>query len=679
MRSKISGISRMSRDLPFAALLVFCLLNAVLIGQILLAPNLGSRIAWLAIIWAVGLSVYIEKTHTGSWPLSGLTVLGLTVLGLGLSYWLLSVLPTQGFLPRLLAVALIVVGALFQLPVCYYLGQVIKSKRRDAVAISPSRDHSSALALSSIEALALWGALAIAICSFLVIAAYSRTDVLGWDTPTYVFRARLLEKYGLAMHAEIGGGYQITFPLLCVAAHRLTGLDYIDIVRLLPPVLLTLTCLAAGRLAYVLVRSQPVAMLTTLFTLAWGLSPHLIVDARDNLAAAFFGILSLICLARSRSRHARLYELSQGVLLVLAGISHLAMSSIFLITTLHVNMMDFYEVYWQGERKHFLRRSWEAIRVPLVSGLVVGAIWLPVLPAFISSLGVGLRTMAELGGARDSTFSWVIDRYNLTSDLPWIVLGLAGITWPIYTAKPSRELKIVYAWSLCCILTGILLKPVSFLYFRFLMMGPSFLLIPLGIARLWKTTQSWARWRQVGSRAGLAIVVLGMLLTANLSFNTKKLVEIPGLPIADYARLKYVNQYIESRHPSPPFVFLAEDTGPFADSYSDLWRRTARSVLPDEALIHTYVYFGTLDYLLNREPTPPSAEGLPELKYPTTFAASSQRWWDDLTANGVMKNLQMTVFIVEAYNKDTFDSYLFLPMVDKVGPGILVVNVPGDL
>jgi hypothetical protein len=391
------------------------------------------------------------------------------------------------------------------------------------------------------------------------------------------------------------------------------------------------------------------------------------------------GILSLICLAKSRGRHARLYELSQCVLLVLAGISHLTVSSVFLISTLHVNMMDLCDVYWRGERKHFLRRLWEAVRVPLVSGLVIGAIWFPVLPAFISSLGVGLRTVAELGSTRDSTFAWVIDRYNLSSNLPWIVLGLAGITWHIYAAKPSREFKIVYAWSLYCIETGILLKPVSFLYFRFLMMGPFFLLIPLGVARIWKITQSWTRWRQVISRVGLAIVVLGMLLTTNLSFNAKKLVEIPGLPVADYERLKYVNQYVESRHPSPPFLFLVEDTGAFADTYSDLWRRTVRSALPDEALIDTYVYFGTLDYLLDRQPTPLTAKGLPELKYPATFAASVQRWWDELTADGVLQKPQVTVFIVEAYNQDTFDSYLFLPMVDKVGPGILVVNIPGDL
>jgi hypothetical protein len=666
-------------DLPFAALIIFFLLNAILIGQTLLAPDLHTKIPWLTCILAIGLSAYLWKTFTRHWPMRGLVVMSVTVLSLGLFYWVLVLLPTNGFVSKFLKLALVVFGVILQLPFWYHLGQALQSKQRKAADISLACDHSFDFALSAPQVIILWGALALVIFSLLAVSAYDRSDLLGWDTPTYIFRARLLERYGIGMHAQIGGGYQITFPLLCVAVHRLTGGDYFDIVRLLPAVLMALICLVAGNFTYMMVKSQSLAVLTALFTLAWGLSPQMIANLRDNITVTLFGILSLTCLAKSRARCAWLYELTQGVMLVLSGVSHLALSSVFFITTLHVNLMEFYDTYWLGERRCFFRQLWKATRVPLVSGLVVGAIWSSALLAFVNSLRFGLKTVAEAPEVRENAFSAILSRYYLTPNLPWILLGLAGVGWVIYTTKHSRGFKIVYTWSFIGIFWGVVLVPVSYLSDRFLMMTPYYLLIPFGIGQIWQTAQTWTRWRQIASQVCLLVVALGMLLPADLLTNARRLnEEIQGLPIADFERLKYASQYIESQHPPPPFIFLVESTSLYAEAYSALWQRIVWSVLPDEALVNTYLYFGTLDYLLRGEATPPTAQGLPVLRYEEVFTISSQRWFSVLAEDGVLENPRMTIFIVQAYNKDTFNNYLFLPMVDKIGPGILVVNVPDD-
>ncbi|MFC2036380.1 hypothetical protein ACFLYD_00200 [Chloroflexota bacterium] len=543
---------------------------------------------------------------------------------------------------------------------------------------SPSYGQSFSLRLSAPQVIALWGTLAIVICSFLAISVFSRTDLPGWDTPTYVFRARLVERYGIGMHAQIGGGFQIAFPLLSLAAHRLTGLDYIDIVRLLPALLMTLICLAAGYFAHILVKSQLLAMLTALFTLAWGLSPHLVIDARDNAAVMLFGLLSLICLAKSRPKNAWLSELSQCILLILAGVSHLALSSVFFVTTFLVNLIDFHDDHWFGEREQLIFRLWKAVRVPLLAGLVVGAVWIPALVGFVNSLGFGLRTMAELSGVRDNTLLWVISRYGLAPSLPWILLGLTAVTWVVYAQECSRGFKVVFVWSFICIYYGIVLQPISFLYGRFLMMAPLYLLIPLGIGYIWQITQSWGGWHQATARTGVLIAALGMLLPTTLSFNAKVLAEIPGVPVAAYARLRYVNQYVESHRPPVPFVFLVEDTSIYAEAYTDVWRRVVRSVIHDEALTETYIYFGTLEHLMRKELTPPSALGLSE-SGSDFITDAGRRWFSILEEDRVLDHQQMTVFIIEAFNRDTFEEYSFSPMVDEISSGILVVKNPKGL
>ena len=150
------------------------------------------------------------------------------------------------------------------------------------------------------------------------------------------------------------------------------------------------------------------------------------------------------------------------------------------------------------------------------------------------------------------------------------------------------------------------------------------------------------------------------------------------VPKVAFQKIEYINRYINSGQAQPPYIFLVEISASDAEGFSALWRVILLSTLPDKALTETYLYFGTLEHLLLKEPTPPTATGLPQLDVPS-FVASSTRWFDMLIKNNVLKSRHMTIFIIKDYNEDTFDQYLFSPIVDSIGPGILVINVPDDL
>jgi hypothetical protein len=90
------------------------------------------------------------------------------------------------------------------------------------------------------------------------------------------------------------------------------------------------------------------------------------------------------------------------------------------------------------------------------------------------------------------------------------------------------------------------------------------------------------------------------------------------------------------------------------------------------------MYFGTLEYLLEKQQTPKTAVTFADRYEQDSFEASSERWFKILNDEGVFENQSMTIFIIDAYNEDTFLDYLFSPLVDAIGPGILVVSIPED-
>lgn len=663
--------------LPFAALIVYLLVNAGLLIWVFVDPMISNKVVWLAIAFTLGISVYCWKQATGQWPENGMLVLGFVAVSITLAYGILVLLPNLGLSSRLFKIFLVVFCGLIILPVSYYIGRNFHSKHYEIPTILLINDIS---VQPNTRLYLLWGAITILIFSYFVIPVYLRSDVIGWDTPAYIFRARLLDFYGIEKHTQIGGGYQITFPMLSVALHRLTGLDYMNVVKLLSAFLMTLICLTSGYFAFLVIRSQPFAILSTLFTASWSFSPHMVSNLRDNLTVTLFGMMALICLAKSHGKNALLFDLLQIIFLILTGVSHLTLSFIFFGIIALVNLMEFFDSYRDGERKNIFHGIFKALRVPAVSGIAVIFIWYPVFQEFLFSLGFGLRTVAEAEEVRNNTFAYITDRYFLTPSLPWILLGLLWTTWVVNSIKHQRAFKIVYVWSLICLIWGIVLQPISYLNDRFLIMAPIYLLIAIGVY-FFVNMGNYLTWiNKITFSSGLVIIILGMLLPSYLISNSMKLgTEIQGVPASLFSRLGIVNHYLESNHIDQPVVYLVESVSVNAEAYSTLWLRIFQSSVPEKSFLQTYIYFGTLEYLLRGEPTPINASGLPLLKAEGPFSKTSQRWFDVLEEDDVFDNGEITVIIIETYNAEIFDQYEFLPVVDKIGPGILVVNLPNDL
>jgi hypothetical protein len=129
-------------------------------------------------------------------------------------------------------------------------------------------------------------------------------------------------------------------------------------------------------------------------------------------------------------------------------------------------------------------------------------------------------------------------------------------------------------------------------------------------------------------------------------------------------QMAQVNQYIETHHIRPPYVFLA-DQPRFPMAYSMLWQNTIRATIVPEALLDSYLYYGNLDSYLEPKPT---AFRSPEAE------ATSDYWWQKLAQDQVLQHPERTTFILRDFNPDAFEDYLFRTSVDMIAPGVLVVH-----
>lgn len=660
----------------FSLLIIFLLINVVLVAQYIKNPDSQSSLFLLTMIFGVGCIIYISKQTTGKWSKNGILLVGLTILSISLVYMALVLLPSGGLISELIKMSLVVLCSLGFIPLIYHFGHKYQSESAPIFLKYPIGEYTHAISFSKIQILSIWCALAILFLTVFALPVFLRSDIIGWDTSTYVFRARLLESYGLEKYAQIGGGYQITFPLLSVILHRVSGLDYFDIVRLLPPFIMAIFSVTSGYLGFLVTKSQPFAILTSIFSSVWSVSPYIIANWRDNAMVLLFGVLVMICLAQPKGNKAWIFEILQLLFLILAGLSHITLSIIFFLTVLLVNLLEFYDAYWLGERKFFFHKLVKAVGVPVLAGLVVLLIWSPVILELLRSLGFGLRIVAEAGEVRDNTVGYIINRYMLIPSIPWILIGLSGITWISFTPNHSKGFKVGFVWSILCIYLGIILQPISYLNDRLLMMAPFYLLIPFGAYIIWNFGDHFSVLPKLITKIILVILFLGMLIPYNLVVNAKKLSnDIQGFSFSEFIDIKNISKYLETHDNSKPIIFLVENTSIYAEAFSTLWYRNIQSSVPQEYLDKTYIYFGTLDYLISREVTPPSNNGLPKLLYSDIFSSTGQRWFDELVRSNVLENQEMTVFIHKMYNPDIYSHYEYLPIVDEIGPGILVVNI----
>ena len=669
-----------SRFLPFIGILVFLLANGNLIRRTLLAPELREEIPWFVTILAVILCVYLCSILSRNRLWAGLAALGTGALVFAFAFLTVTYTSRAGPSSKTAILALILLSTVLLGPVLFLSARMIGSKPVDYADTRwrtrqgwPGRLSGSAVAVLSIGA-------ALAILGVFLAVLFYRAEALlvGWDTPGYVFRSRLVESYGFGIHAEIGGGYQIAFPLLSSIVHHLTGLPHLEVVRILPAVLMALTCLSTGYLVYRIARSWYLMILAILFTAATGLAAWLVSDLRDNLTVLLAGTWVLISATRATDQARWPSQVAQGLLLVLTGLSHLTLSSIFFITILSTNLIELYDGYFQGGRTGLGRLLWRAIRVPLLSGIVVIAVWGPAVPEFVRSLGLGLQVAADTSAIRPNTAAFMLDRYNLAINLPWLALGLVGTLWMILGSRTSRGYRVIFVWSITCLYLGVVLSPVTYLSDRFLAMAPFGLLIALAFHWLWVAALQQVAWQRVASQTLLVLVILGMLFPSNMLTNAESVAQRYSVPQVELEHIQQASQYIAEGRAAPPFIFLVQDSSPYAASYSALWRFTLLALLPDQALTETYVYFGRLEHLLRNEPTPPEALGLAGEESEIGAEVSSS-WFDLLAKDNILENPRMTIFILEDYNPDTFKEYLFSPSLDEIASGLLVLHVPEDL
>lgn len=498
---------------------------------------------------------------------------------------------------------------------------------------------------------------------------YRRSGILGWDTPNYAWRGRLVDQAGVLAHvAKYDNGLHVVFPSLVALIHRLTQWSYWDVVQFLSPLLALAGCLAVGLLVYSATHSW-IAFVTSV-TFAAGFFPvgRFVADLRDNLTSWVLGTmaLALLSIAFAKKTWALRLEILGALCVVLAGFSHTAISAIFLVTIGIVYFVEFIE-WWQSQRTSqpitVSRAFLGYMRIPLMCYVIFGLSILPVLSTYLASLRqFGLDTTL-LGNTTQYDLRWLVEKLRVPSYWPWALIGVLAVVESAYFRNSlSRPHALIFALFLTCLSMYFLLP--GRLPYRYFMMIPFPALVGIGVDRIYLVIK---RYRYIQRLVGLTVLitlVFGLVLPFNLAAVYQDIISRKAwFTPAMLTQMSYVNEYIQTRQLRPPYVFLVERQKD-GIAFSILWQNVIRATIAYDDVLNNYLYFGDLASFIERRPST-----LPEMAVPSQF------WWQ-MVEHKVLEQPHVNAFILQEFNPDMYDDYLYSPYVDLVAPGVLIVRRP---
>jgi hypothetical protein len=449
----------------------------------------------------------------------------------------------------------------------------------------------------------LWWALAflvsIAATAGLFIGLYAERDVatpVGYDTPTYIWRAKLASGDGIEAIGSVGAAganpYRPGFPVFAAVLDGTTGIDPLDLALLLPAIFAAVTGLAAGAIAQGAL-GQPVWAFPVV-AIAVGTSINLSLTSVgyvDNLilGALVLGIAAVV-LARPDSPRS---WAASGLLISAAACIHLFLTGAFL-GILGLLALLLLPVSWKDAHRGIPLHRTQSAQVGAIAiggvflGAAVYALMLPAhpdrFPGHVFEFRRKLRNNLPF--------------YHLPAQLPVAAVGAAGLV-PDRAPARRRGLLFLVAWVAVAGLSVVALR-FGILSAAHRMLGFALALPILGAIGLVTITRSLGRFLGVaGSILGAVITVGGLVVGAVWGWAGWERVHTFTSPVA-LAEAETAGQYLEDVGNDRPVVFAVDPRvpvtvdprAPYVRRQVRLIDRNIRAGLPPSQIALARLYLG---------------------------------------------------------------------------------------
>jgi hypothetical protein len=634
-------------------------ISLLLLGILIVYPVVAndSSLSGLDVgILLIGFGLFLVRTLvTMRWRQNWVSVVLFVIASLLLV--LANLFPPIQALPRLVRLGLLGAGVFFLFVIWY--STIRGSAEPRGVCRSPGEPLSSTL---------LWGIMAAAaLLSFLVPYLGAPSAVIGWDTPSYIWRAEYMNVHGFWRVATLAQDTGMMHPAVSVILHRTAHLDFASTEKVVRAMVGAMTCGAFGYLAYRATRSRFLLIASFGLAVGWYTPVRMVQDFGNNLLALLFTVLTLAVfqeqdLVPSRASTAR--EILGGVLWFTACLAHILFSPIFFLAIILFRSMQCIDFSKTHADYGLFRISWRGLRAPMIGQAAAIAFWFGVLGgALPDPLGGAQQvlTAADVVSKGQDYLAALFAHSGLYSNALWMIVG-AGAAW-FLVYRSDRLARALLPLVL-----------VTVTLFALFPGGPAwriYLLIPLPL--LGTMAVSWFLQGPEQSRLDLPRYILvsvaaTVLTWINIHSAIGYLVTRPSWMATEsnLPTLVQLRDYLAEKGPSGEHLYLAYDESDDAFAMASLWHNILRAVMFETDAREVNVYFGTIDSVLCNQP----------IDTGNPLVDGTYRLWNEMLERGEIFEEYETVFIVSSFNpSDQFEAYLQLPFVEPLLPGVLMVKL----
>jgi hypothetical protein len=151
----------------------------------------------------------------------------------------------------------------------------------------------------------------------------SSSLIVGWDTPIYLYRTRVLIESGLQRFLEVSyyGSNGMLYYFLLYALYVTTGQSLLLLEKILPSVLFGGLVITPALVAFVWTRKTRIALICLLFTIVWPAPYILASNLHSNLLGFLFVLLALAFVPSGFFSSVESY-LVLVFLMIMASLSH---------------------------------------------------------------------------------------------------------------------------------------------------------------------------------------------------------------------------------------------------------------------------------------------------------------------------------------------------------------------
>lgn len=447
----------------------------------------------------------------------------------------------------------------------------------------------------------------LAFVLFVFISAFSKSDsFIGWDTSTYVYSVRILEKEGLLSFLRFFEFSRFPYSVILYLLYSAWPQGLFVLTRILPTLLALMITVCIGLVLLRWFKDNTLAIFGIIFSCVW-IAPYILAS---NLFAQLLSlVLSLLWLAYAFTPQTKRVQALTYTLFLIASISHVyTMIFIYMVYILsNLTLIFASKERAQNDGRAFIVRSTilgACLAVPLiVSTITLGStrIFGPLLnPQQIVETGIrpiaNSLILISFGGNAIFVIpiAFLITLQSLrTSHIAGERLRYLFILW--WTILALTMLAVPYIWPYLASFAErmIIITPIPMLLALFARKLPQYLNSFLLAAPKIQSSKSSLLLRSKWFKKTLPLFLVLVIFVTNIN------------PILDNSRVYlacYISSDISNRLESLRQImqfrdkplFIIDRSEDLIGDYADLWDNTIGAYIGPH-----YVYLGSIQNLAN--------------------------------------------------------------------------------